>query len=205
MQQKGIKNIIFDFGGVLINLNRRRCIDSFKALGLNNVDEWVDSFAQQGVFMELERGSIDPSCFRDRICTLTGVAIADERIDEAWNSMLMDIPDYKLEALLKLRANYSVYLLSNTNAIHWHWACEHAFHYKNFCVEDYFDEIFLSYEMNLMKPDRRIFSEVLERTEILPGETLFIDDSEANCRAADTLGISTYLCRPGEDWRHLFF
>lgn len=204
MRRRGIKNLIFDFGGVLINLDRQRCIDRFKALGLEHVEKLIDPFAQQGIFMQLEKGWITPAAFRDLVREQIGQPVTDEQIDAAWNSFLVDVPAYKLEALLKLRQHYSVYLLSNTNEIHWKWSCEHVFPYKGFCEADYFEKAFLSYEMNMAKPDQEIFEATLEEAGILPGETLFIDDSEANCKAAEALGISTYLCKPGEDWTPLF-
>ncbi|NDV82199.1 HAD family phosphatase [Bacteroides sp. 51] len=204
MRKKGIKNIIFDFGGVLINLNRQRCIDSFKQLGLNHVEDLIDPFAQQGIFMQLEKGLITPAVFRDKVREQLNEPATDEQIDAAWNNFLVDLPTYKLEALLKLRERYLVYLLSNTNAIHWDWSCANAFPYKGFNEKDYFEEIFLSYEMKLAKPDVAIFEAVLEATGIQAKETFFIDDSEANCKAAESLGISTYLCKPGEDWTKLF-
>lgn len=205
MRRKGIKNIIFDFGGVLINLNRQRCIDSFKQLGLNQVEDLINPFAQQGIFMQLEKGLITPAVFRDKVREQLGKPVTDEQIDAAWNNFLVDLPVYKLEALLKLRERYLVYLLSNTNEIHWDWSRANVFPYKGFNEKDYFEEIFLSYEMKLVKPDVAIFEAVLESTGIQAGETLFIDDSEANCKAAESLGISTYLCEPGEDWTKLFY
>ena len=204
MKRRGIKNVIFDFGGVLINLDRQRCVNSFKQLGMDHVEELINPFAQQGIFMQLEKGEITPEVFREKVREQFGRLVTDEQIDAAWNSFLVDIPTYKLEALLKLREHYLVYLLSNTNEIHWKWSCEHAFPYKSFRETDYFEETFLSYEMKLAKPDVAIFEAVLEATGIEPRETLFIDDSEANCKAAESLGISTYICKPGEDWTPLF-
>ena len=130
--------------------------------------------------------------------------MTDEQIDAAWNSFLVDIPRFKLDMLLKLREKYVVYLLSNTNEIHWKWACEHAFPYRGFRVEDYFEKMYLSYEMKMVKPAEEIFRGVLEDANLDPHETFFIDDSEANCQGAQALGISTYTVKPGEDWRPLF-
>ena len=90
----------------------------------------------------------------------------------------MSIPTFKLDLLLELRKKYVVYLLSNTNEIHWQWSCLHAFRYKAFRAEDFFEHIYLSYEMKMAKPDADIFQKVLDETGILPNETLFIDDSE---------------------------
>lgn len=203
MIEKGIKNIIFDFGEVLINLNRQRCIDSFKKLGVNNVEELVN--ARQGFFMALEEGAISVPQFRNEVREAAkNASLTDRQIDEAWNSMLADLPSYKLDALLELRKQYRVFLLSNTNKIHWDWSLRHAFPYNGNNEKNYFEEIFLSYEMHLVKPGAEIFKAVINATGIKPEDTFFIDDSEANCKTAATLGITTHTASPGEDWRYLF-
>ena len=202
MKEKGIKNLIIDFGGVLIDLDRQRCIENFAKLGMPNVEAMLDVCHQQGFFLQHEKGLITSAEFRNEIREQIGKIVADARIDAAWNSFLGGIPTYKLDLLLKLREKYVVYLLSNTNEIHWKWSCKHAFHYKAFRVEDYFEKIFLSYEMKMVKPDVAIFEKLLEETD--PKETFFIDDSTENCRVAETLGISTYTPKACEDWSHLF-
>lgn len=204
MKRKGIKNLIIDFGGVLIDLDRRRCIEHFQKLELPDVEVVLDLYHQQDFFQKYEKGLITSAEFRNVIREKIGKPVTDAQIDKAWNSFLVSIPAYKLDLLLKLRKDYLVYLLSNTNDIHWQWACRHAFPYKAFRVEDYFEQIFLSYEMNMAKPDADIFQTVLSKTGIATQETLFIDDSEDNCRTAEALGISTYTPKAGEDWSHLF-
>lgn len=200
----GIKNLIIDFGGVLIDLDRARCIQHFEQLGLSNVEAMLDIYHQQDFFQKYEKGLISNDEFRNIIREKAGRPLTDAEIDEAWNSFLVEIPAYKLELLLSLRKDYMVYLLSNTNDIHWQWSCEHAFRYKTFHVEDYFEHIYLSYEMHMAKPDAAIFQRVLEETGIAPEETLFIDDSADNCRTAEALGIHTYTPKAHEDWSHLF-
>lgn len=204
MRRKGIKNLIIDFGGVLIDLDRQRCIENFKRLGLPDVEVVLDIYHQQDFFQKYEKGLITSAEFRDVIREKIGKPVTDAQIDDAWNSFLVSIPAAKLDLLLNLRKDYVVYLLSNTNEIHWQWSCQHAFPYKTFRVEDYFEHIYLSYEMNMAKPDAEIFQKVLDDTGIIPAETLFIDDSAANCRAAEALGITTYTPKAGEDWSHLF-
>lgn len=204
MRRKGIKNLIIDFGGVLIDLNRQRCIENFKRLGLPDVEVVLDIYHQQDFFQKYEKGLITSAEFRDVIREKIGKPVTDAQIDDAWNSFLVSIPAAKLDLLLNLRKDYVVYLLSNTNEIHWQWSCQHAFPYKTFRVENYFEHIYLSYEMNMAKPDAEIFQKVLDDTGIIPAETLFIDDSAANCRAAEALGITTYTPIAGEDWSHLF-
>lgn len=204
MKEKGIKNLLVDFGGVLIDLDRQRCIENFRKLGLENVEELLGLYNQQGLFMQQEKGLITPVEFRNGIREILGKVISDKQIDTAWNSFLVGIPTMKLDLLLKLREKYVVYLLSNTNEIHWKWACQHAFRYRGFRVEDYFEKMYLSFEMKMVKPDTEIFKTVLEDAGIVAEETFFIDDSLANCQAAQTLGISTYTPQAGEDWSHLF-
>lgn len=204
MKRKGIKNLIVDFGGVLIDLDRQRCLENFRELGLPDVEHTLDLYHQQDFFQQYERGLISSADFRNVIREKIGRDVADARIDAAWNSFLVSIPTYKLDLLLALRKDYVVYLLSNTNEIHWEWSCEHAFPYKAFRVEDYFEHIFLSYEMKMAKPDEEIFRKVLDDAGLDPKETFFIDDSETNCLTARSLGISTYTPKAGEDWGHLF-
>ena len=204
MKRKGIKNLIVDFGGVLIDLDRQRCLENFRELGLPDVEHTLDLYHQQDFFQQYEKGLISSADFRNVIREKIGKDVDDARIDAAWNSFLVSIPTYKLDLLLALRKDYVVYLLSNTNEIHWEWSCEHAFPYKAFRVEDYFEHIFLSYEMKMAKPDEEIFRKVLDDAGLDPKETFFIDDSEANCMTARSLGISTYVPKAGEDWSHLF-
>lgn len=204
MVNKGIKNFLIDFGGVLIDLDRERCIHNFKKLGLEKVEELLNIYHQQDVFMQQEKGLITSSEFREEIRSMIGKPISDKQIDAAWNSFLVGIPTYKLDLLLKLREKYVVYLLSNTNEIHWKWSCKHAFLHRTFKVEDYFEKIYLSFEMKMMKPEPEIFKAVIEDAGIDPKETFFIDDSEMNCKVAQELGISTYTPKAGEDWSPLF-
>ena len=168
------------------------------------MEHTLDIYHQQDFFQQYEKGLISSADFRNVIREKIGRDVADARIDAAWNSFLVSIPTYKLDLLLALRKDYVVYLLSNTNEIHWEWSCEHAFPYKAFRVEDYFEHIFLSYEMKMAKPDEEIFRKVLDDAGLDPKETFFIDDSETNCLTARSLGISTYTPKAGEDWGHLF-
>lgn len=203
--EAGIKNLLIDFGGVLIDLDRPRCVAAFERLGLTHIAQVLDTCHQQGFFLQHERGLLDDAAFRDRIRQEIGRSdVTDADIDQAWNSFLVGIPTAKLELLLRLRGRYRTYLLSNTNDLHWQWSCRHAFAWNGHRAEDFFDDIFLSYKLKMSKPDADIFAHVLDVTGIDPRETLFIDDSEANCRTARTFGIHTYTPQAHEDWGHLF-
>lgn len=204
MLSKGIKNIIFDLGGVLVNLNRQRCIDEFRILGLHHVEEFINPYQQSDIFMQYELGGISTAEFRDKIRKQSEKDITDDEIDNAWNSFLGKTPSWRLDTLIELKRHYNIYLLSNTNELHWKWCLKNVFDYNGYTEKDFFIHAFLSYELHKAKPGTGIFQTVLNETDILPGETFFIDDSPANCETAEVLGISTYTPTQGEDWRHLF-
>jgi haloacid dehalogenase superfamily, subfamily IA, variant 3 with third motif having DD or ED len=199
-----IKNLIIDFGGVLVDLDRSRCIDSFKSIGVDCIEEMLNPYYQRGLLMKLENGDITTDEFHEELRMTIGKDITDRQIDDAWNSFLISVPPYKLDLLLKLRESYNVYLLSNTNQIHWEMSCERYFSYKSLRVEDFFEKIFLSYRLHQLKPSKEIFETVLTETGIRPEETFFIDDSPANCKVAESLGIHTYTPKDQEDWGHIF-
>lgn len=201
---EGIKNLIIDFGGVIINLTRNRCIEAFARLGVDVHEQLGSLYHQKDLFMQLELGELSRAQFRDGIRKRSSRILSDQEIDEAWIAMLDDVPDYKLDLLLDLRKQYNSLLLSNTNIIHWEWSLAHIFNYKGHKADDFFRRIYLSYEIHLIKPNADIFEYVLKDAQILPGETLFIDDSLVNCKAAEALGIRAYMPEPREDWSFLF-
>ena len=201
---KNIKNIVFDLGGVLVDLDFKAAINGLQKAGFANVKEQLQSFDREGIFQKFELGEMTAEEFRTAIRENSTVTLTDEEIDALWNAMLLEIPREKLELILDLRGKYMVYLLSNTNSIHWDYVCKNAFNYRGFRVNDYFEETFLSYEMHLAKPNKAIFEKVLQDANLLPEETLFIDDSEANCKAASELGIHTHHYHIGEDLKELF-
>lgn len=202
---KGIKNLIFDFGGVLVNLDKTACRKAYEELGIESIHESVlDDYRQKELYMQFESGNISAASFRASIRRLSDQTLTDEQIDQAWIAMLADIPSYKLDWLLRLRETYHMLLLSNTNSIHWQWAERHLFTYKGHQVDDFFDRIYLSYEVHMQKPDIEIYKYVLNDSVIAAGETFFIDDSPANCKAAESIGIHTYCCPAGSDWTFLF-
>ena len=201
---KNIKNIVFDLGGVLVDLDFKNAINGLQQAGFANVKEQLQAFDQNGIFQKFELGEINADEFRTAIRENSTVTLTDEEVDTLWNSMLLEVPRKKLELILELRGKYMVYLLSNTNSIHWDYVCNNAFNYRGFRVNDYFEETFLSFEVHLAKPDKAIFEKVLHEANLLPEETLFIDDSEANCKAAEELGIHAHHYHIGEDLSKIF-
>lgn len=198
-----IKNVVFDLGGVLINLDFDNCLNAFRKAGFRDIEKQACQF-RKGFFSQFELGEISPEEFRKAIRKEVSEALSDHEIDDMWNLMLLDIPREKLDLLLKLREHYMVYLLSNTNRIHWDYACEQMFCYRGFRVNDFFEDIFLSFEMHKAKPEKDIYEQMMKEANILPEETFFIDDSAINCQAAISLGIQSYHYHIGEDLSSLF-
>lgn len=198
-----IKNIVFDLGGVLIDLDFPRALQAFGQAGLTDIAKDVQAFSREGIFMDLELGNISSEEFFQAVCRRSDKPLALQQAAEYWNLILKDIPQEKLELIRELRKDYHVHLLSNTNRPHWEYICRTCFQKDGYKLEDYFEQIFLSYEMHLAKPDKRIFTRMLQESGMKPEETLFIDDSEANCKAAEETGIRTLHYRIGDDLRTL--
>lgn len=201
---EGIKNLVIDFGGVIINLTRNRCIDAFAELGIDVHEQLSNNYLHKDMFMAIELGQMTPSEFRDAIRLLTSRKVTNKQIDDAWILMLDDVPTYKLDLLLELKKKYNTLLLSNTNELHWVWSEKNIFSYKGHKAADFFNRVYLSYELHMVKPHADIFEYVVKDAGIIPEETLFIDDALPNCQTARSLGFHIYMPEAREDWSHLF-
>lgn len=195
-----MKHIIFDLGNVLVRLDTPACIEAFKKIGMEMVINRANDDAKS-VLEQLGLGLISVETFCQKARELSGSQASDEAICRAANAMLVEIPDEKKRRLLDLRARgHRVFLLSNTNSIHWDYCVEQLFPYKNYGVADYFERIFLSQEMHLQKPDAEIFNEVLRQTGIRAEDSIFIDDLLENCEAARGVGIQAFQNTNFDDW-----
>lgn len=190
-----IKNIIFDLGGVLVGLDRQKCLDNFSALlGFDDFGDYLNAYAQKGFFAKFENGDIGESEFRDEVrsrCSKEG--ITDELIDSTLDTFLTGVAAYKVELLLELREKYNLFLLSNVNPIAWKRCCELFLQAKGVDIEDVFEKLYLSYRLNASKPGTLIYEKVFEDSGALPEETLFIDDSAANIETGRSLGMNVLL------------
>ncbi|MEG1616725.1 MAG: HAD family phosphatase [Bacteroidales bacterium] len=200
----GIKNILFDMGGVLVDLNRHACIEAYENLGFNDVSEYLGDYGQKGEFLQLEEGSISSEIFFEKIRTHIPEA-SDAEITAAFCKFLVDMPLYKLEMLRKLKEKgYRLLLLSNTNPLLFPYICETYFTRQGLTISDYFTDLFLSYEIGAIKPDPKAFEAVIAGSGINPEETLFIDDSQENLDVAITFGFETYLAPQNSDFSSIF-
>lgn len=200
----GVRNLLFDLGGVIMNLRRENCVEALEQLGLKEADEMLGLYCQTGPFMQLEEGKITPAEFRVEIRRRIGCEVSDAEMDDAFNRFLLGIPVERLRALESLRKQYKIYMLSNTNAIMFDSKIKTDFQIDGKNREDYFDGMCLSYEEGCAKPDLQIFHNVLDKFGIKAEETLFFDDSQANLEAAARLGFRTWLVEPGTEFMEAF-
>lgn len=199
-----IKNLLFDLGGVIMDLDRGRCVEAFRRLGMKDPDEFLGLYGQKGDFLALESGEIDADEFHRRIRPLFGdPSLTDAQIDDAFNEFLIGIPVSRLEALHALRRDYGVYLLSNTNPIMMESKIAAEFRNEGREITDYFDGIVTSYEAKCCKPGKEIFDYAERSCGLVPAETLFFDDSQANVDAARSYGFRAVLVRPGDEFADL--
>ena len=201
---KGVKNLLFDFGGVIISLSKSNAIKRFKEIGFPDIDKYLGEYRQEGIFLEYETGKIDRTNFLKEFRRLGNNQATLEEIDSAWLAFLLDIPLYKYDLLRELRKKYNVYLLSNTNPSVSAWARSSKFSPEGKPIDDFFDKCYLSYEIGCAKPEREIFDFIIHDSKIKPEETLFFDDGPSNIEAANALGFQTYLTNQDEDLRKVF-
>ncbi len=201
-----IRNIIFDMGGVLLDLDRERCVEAFRDLGFPQADSMLDPYTQTGIFGALESGHATPSDLFNYVRRESGLPISDDEIASALNSFVVDLPLYKLEMLRDLTQTHTLYLLSNTNAIMMPYIQSRYFtQLPGLGFDDYFppQRAFMSYRMGYIKPDPEIFRKMIREAGFLPQESLFIDDGPANIETAKTFGFNVYCPAPQEDFRPL--
>jgi putative hydrolase of the HAD superfamily len=200
-----IRNIIFDMGGVLVDIDRERCVEAFRRIGFPEADQMLDCYSQKGVFGDLESGRVTPAEFFDWVRSESRSEITDGQIAGALDEFITGLPVYKLQMLRDLRRRFGVYMLSNTNAVMLPSIRARYFtQLPPLTFDDYFDRAFLSYEMGCIKPADEIFHMMVAQGGFTPAECLFIDDGQANVDTAARLGFHTYLARAGEDFRHIF-
>ncbi len=198
-----VRNLLFDLGGVIMDICRENCETAFRELGMSDIGDYLGDYGQKGPFAALESGSISEEEFRSQVRALIPGDVSDEAIDTAFNRFLTGIPPRRLVELRRLRKDYKIYMLSNTNSIMWRQDIAKAFRQEGGDVNDYFDGIVTSFEAGCCKPARGIFDRVVEKFGVKPEETLFFDDSWANVEAAAKLGFMTRHVEPGTEFYKL--
>lgn len=193
-------NIVFDLGGVVINIDRDRCVRNLEALGLDNAARLLDLYKQSGDFLSLEEGKMSAGQFFDILRNSSSRQVTDAELEEAICSFIVDLPLSRLKAIRELRKTKKVYVLSNTNPIMYPTIINRLFRQEGLTINDYFDGILLSYVEKVCKPSPKIFATLLRRYNLEGTRTLFLDDSEANCHASRECGINAACVPPGTEF-----
>lgn len=196
-----ITNLLFDLGGVIMDIRRENAVKALEDLGMADAGSFLGEYAQKGPFLMLENGSMTPAEFRDSIRKYIPHQLPDADIDRAFCRFLIGIPEHRLDSLANLRrSGFRIYMLSNTNPIMWDTVIADEFRKQGHDMDYYFDGEVTSFAARSCKPDRRIFDTAVSQFGIIPEETLFLDDSQANINAARALGFNAALVAPGSEF-----
>jgi len=206
-----IRNIIFDLGGIFLNLNYQLTAQAFRRLGVTNFDELFTQHHANPLFEQLETGQVSNDHFFQSIRELTELSLTNEQITDAWNAMMLDMPAERISWLQSVAQQHEVYLFSNTNAIH--YAC-----FENICRRDLgnidFNALFrfagYSHQLGFRKPAADSFRQLLANLRLNAADTLFIDDTPGNIRGAQAAGLNTIFLPPPQhvleldihNWNH---
>ena len=195
---KKYRNIIFDLGGVILNIDYNLTVDAFKKLGLSDFSKFYSQANQSNLFDNYEIGKISSEKFIEELQHVVGKNISKQSIMEAWNSMLLDLPKERIELLTSLKTKYKTYLLSNTNEIHKIAYCNYlknTYQFNDFST--FFEKQYLSFEIGMRKPNKEIFEFVINENHLKKEETLFIDDSIQHIIGARETGIDAFHISSG--------
>ena len=200
-----IKNIIFDLGGVILDIDENIVYKELEKMGVN-IAELAHSKDFINIMSKFDTGIYTAPTFRRKMKALVGQdKMTDQRFDAIWNAMLLDIPRERIEAIEQVKKHYKIFLMSNTNEIHYDLYVRDLqlrFGYNEF--DALFNKSYFSFDIHLEKPDPRFFELILDHEGLQPEETLFIDDTAANIKVAKSLGINTYHISREELVRNLF-
>ena len=188
------ENIIFDLGGVILNIDPSRTVEAFSTIAGISASVIYQKGSQSTIFDDYEEGKLSSEEFRDGVRVLLQISCSDAELDLAWNAMLLDIPLSRIKILQNLKTKKNIYLLSNTNEIH-HQQIEIIFSqsYGQLfnSISDLFHQTYFSYLMKDRKPNPSIFQQVIDEQKLDPNRTLFIDDNQGNIEGAKTTQLQT--------------
>ena len=193
----GIKNIIFDFGNVLLNIDPELSAKAFTKLGIKEGIDFWGSTDSSKLLIGLEKGTITPDEFRKGALEMLVEDITPQQVNNAWNALLLDLPSKRVEMLKRLNQHYGLFLLSNSNQIHYDYYMPGFEEKFGFPMGDLFEKLWFSHELKMLKPDLEIYNYVLKDGGLKASETLFIDDTLINVEAARSLGVKAWHLEPG--------
>lgn len=197
-QGQTIDAIIFDLGGVILNIDYLKPVEAFKNLGIEDFSKHFAQHGQTSLLDDYETGRISSAQFLDALKKITQAGTTEAQLIDAWNSILLDLPEERLHLLEEAAASHRIFLLSNTNDLHIQQFNKYLLDEHQLpSLEPFFESLYLSYELGMRKPEQEIFRFVLDDAGINPETTLFIDDSSQHIESARKLGIQSHLLPAG--------
>ena len=200
---KNIDNIIFDLGNVILNIDYQNTIDAFEKIGVPDASIFYSKSAQLNIFNQLETGRISKQNFILEIQKFVPKASSSQIIN-AWNAILQDLPNERLEILKNIKDKFSIFLLSNTNTIHIEKIIDKLGEKKYEEFYNLFNKVYYSHEVKLRKPNPDIFKLVIKENCLSIKNTLFIDDSIQHIESAKKIGLKTYHLDGNETLESIF-
>jgi HAD superfamily hydrolase (TIGR01509 family) len=195
---KRITNIIFDLGGVIINIDTKRTEEAFTKMGAIDFRNFFGHGFAASFFVDYEIGKISDRQFIDELKKMTHTDSSDQAIIEAWNALLLDFPADRIDLLNGLRKRYRLFLLSNTNALHLTaFQKMYADDFSGNLLDDHFEKAYYSHLIGQRKPNRESYERVIEENNLKPDETLFVDDAKINVEGANAVGLIGLYLQPG--------
>lgn len=201
---KGIKNIIFDLGGVLLNIDPKKTIEAFGKMGMEQLVKDSGLSYDHDIFFQMEQGKLSPDEFRKGVQEMLPEPVSFNEIDAAWTAMLLDFPEIRVQLVKNLSEDFKIYLFSNTNAIHVEKYHANFRKQHGFEVSTLFEKDFYSNEIGFRKPSLESFLEIIRLSGIQPEESIFIDDSHLNVDAAIACGLKGYWLEQGQKVEQIF-
>ncbi len=198
---RGIKNIFVDFGVVLVNLAVEKSEKMFSEIG---IDAKLDGHRQSGIFLDIDTGLLDEKKFAEELSKTSSKPekATYEKIFAAHIAIHDSIPKYKLDFLARLKreGKYKLFGASNMSKEGWNWCKANGFCLNGRSPKDFFDDVFISFDLKAAKPDLKFFEEAVARSGADPKESFLIDDSDNNCKAAQSMGFRTHSPLPRQNW-----
>lgn len=194
-----IRNILFDMGGVIFRQDNEEAFRRFREIGIDT-DKYMGAYVQNGFFLDVETGDIDDQEFCRQLSQTAGRKVSWEEAQYCWKGYFKDAPLERLHELLELKKHYHVCLLSNTNPFMMAFTGSKDFSAEGKPITEYFNSLFCSYEMHAHKPNKDIYLMALEADGMNADECIFVDDSKANVKAAESVGMHGLEVLTNEDW-----
>ena len=195
---QGIKNVIFDLGGVILNIDNKLTEAAFTALGAKDFRQHFGHGFADSFFRDYELGKISNQQFIENLKTMIDQQLPDEIIVAAWDALLLDFPPERIKLLKELKARYRLFLFSNTNALH--LSALRKIYEKTFSQNDFdnlFEKAYYSHILHMRKPDHHSYRRIIEENDLDPASTMFVDDAWINVEGANAVGLKGYYLKPG--------